>query len=92
MDETIKEQIEAFEANLRPVTPEMIAISKGKALPEVAPVIPEAAPAGGGEEACFNKEFKTLIDALPERYIGKAIKDFLVEFIKTIPDCEVLNA
>lgn len=94
MDKSLEDQIDEFVGKIKPVTPDMMAISEGKILKKEKTeeeIVVQAAVAEEGE-ACFTKGFKDLVGALPQRYIGVNIKDLLVEFTNSIPQCEVVSA
>ena len=88
MTSGIEDIISEFEAKMKQVSPEDMKIAKGET-PEAEPVS-AAEPAPGGEEvACIGKGFKQLVAVLPGKYVGQNIKDLVVEFLESVPECEV---
>lgn len=80
----IEDVIAEFEAKMQQVSSADIQIAKGETPAEEAIAEPT-----GEELACVNKQFKELVEVLPSLYIGTNIKDLLVEFLGTVPECEV---
>ena len=79
----IEDVISEFEAKMKQVSPADIQMAKGK-----TPVAEAIAEPVGEEEACVNKSFKELVGVLPSLYVGMNIKDLLLEFLATVPQCE----
>ena len=82
--ESIEDVIAEFEAKMKPVSPADMEIAKGK-----TPVVKAVAEPTGEGSACVKREFKELVGVLPSLYIGMNIKDLLVEFLASAPECEV---
>jgi hypothetical protein len=86
MAESLSKQLEQFVAGLKPVTPDVISVPEETAKSEVS----EVAIAEEGTP-CFSREFKHMVGVLPGNYVGYEIKDFLVEFMDSVPECEVTS-
>jgi len=80
----IEEVIAEFEAKMKQVSPADIQMAKGET-PAAEAVVE---PAGEGP-ACISRGFKELVGVLPSVYIGMNIKDLVIEFLASVPDCEV---
>ncbi len=81
----IEKVIADFESKMKQVSPEDIQMAKGK-----TPAKAEAVFEPTGEEpACISKGFKDLVGVLPSPYVGKNIKDLVIEFLQSMPECEV---
>lgn len=87
MVDEIQKAISEFEAKLKPITPEMM---KAAGMPAVE-VMPSEAPPIEKPTACLSKDFKKMVGVLPSDYIGKDgkdIKDLVVAFLDSLPECE----
>ena len=84
----IEDIISEFEAKMKQVSPEDMKIAKGETPVEEAVAVAE--PVSAGEEVvCIGKGFKQLVAILPSKYVGKNIKDLVVELLESVPECEV---
>ena len=80
----IEDVIAEFEAKIKPVSAADIKMAKGE-----TPVTEAVAEPAGEEIACVSKDFKKMVGVLPTTYVGMNIKDLVVEFLESIPECEV---
>lgn len=80
----IEEVIAEFEAKMKKVSAADIQMAKGE-----TPEAKATAEPTGEEQACINRSFKELVEVLPSLYVGKNIKDLVIEFLASVPDCEV---
>ena len=90
--EEIEKALAEFKSGLKPVEPGITTI-----VPEAEPAelvteeelaVPIVAVAEEGE-ACIRKEFKAMVWALDPSYIGNGVKEFVLDFLGQIPECEV---
>ncbi len=84
MAKGIEDIIAQFEAKMKQVSPADIQMAKGE-----TPAAEAVAKPAGEEPACVNRGFKELVGVLPSLYVGMNIKDLLIEFLGTVPECEV---
>lgn len=61
---------------------------KAEAIEEVPPPEEVPAPVAAGAP-CVSKDFKNVINAFPDEWVGFNIKDLIVEFLETqLPECQ----
>ena len=82
----IEKVIAEFEAKMKQVSPADLEMAQGKTPVEAAVAVAEPT---GEEQACVNKEFKALVGVLPNPYIGMNLKEVLIDFLGTMPECGV---